>query len=64
MGTRGAFTAEEMVGDWIAEKKMFRAGVFPNVSATGNWEDVGQLHADYLDSHRPGRLRRSFVVGR
>jgi hypothetical protein len=41
MGTRGGFTAEEMVGDWIAEKKMFRAGTFPDVSATGSWEDVG-----------------------
>ena len=41
MGTHGAFTAEDMVGDWIAEKKMFRAGVFPYVSATGSWEDVG-----------------------
>src|SRR3954451_20226909 len=41
MGTRGAFTAEEMVGDWIGEKREFRAGVFPNVSATGRWQDVG-----------------------
>ena len=41
MGTRGAFTAEEMVGDWVAEKRAFRAGVFPYVSATGRWEDVG-----------------------
>jgi uncharacterized protein YkwD len=41
MGTRGAYTAEEMVGDWIAEKKVFRAGVFPDVSSTGNWADVG-----------------------
>jgi hypothetical protein len=41
MGTRGAFTAEDMVGDWIAEKTMFRPGTFPYVSSTGNWADVG-----------------------
>ena len=41
MGTRGAFTPEDMVGDWIAEKRMFRAGTFPYVSSTGSWEDVG-----------------------
>ena len=41
VGTRGAFTAEEMAGDWIAEKSVFRAGIFPDVSTTGRWEDVG-----------------------
>lgn len=35
------FTPEEMVGEWIAEKAQYRAGVFPNVSRTGNWVDVG-----------------------
>ncbi len=35
------FTPEEMVGEWIAEKARYRAGVFPNVSRTGNWTDVG-----------------------
>jgi hypothetical protein len=41
MGTRGAFSPEYMVADWISEKAVFRPGVFPNVSRTGNWEDVG-----------------------
>lgn len=36
-----AFTPEDMVGDWIAKKARYRAGVFPNVSRTGNWIDVG-----------------------
>jgi len=29
-----------MVGGWIAERAMFRPGVFPHVSTTGNWADV------------------------
>jgi len=40
MGTRGYFAPEQMVGTWIAERRAFRPGVFPNVSATGNWYDV------------------------
>ena len=41
MGTRGAFSVERMVSDWASERRMFRAGVFPAVSRTGNWADVG-----------------------
>lgn len=40
MGTRGAFSPEQMVGSWIAERREFRPGIFPNVSRTGNWQDV------------------------
>jgi hypothetical protein len=40
MGTRGAFSPEQMVGTWAQEKAYFRPGVFPNVSSTGNWVDV------------------------
>jgi hypothetical protein len=40
MGTRGAFSPDQMVGSWIAERSYFRPGVFPNVSRTGNWLDV------------------------
>ncbi len=55
MGTHGAFTAEEMVGDWIAEKKVFRAGVFPYVSSTGRWEDVGHYtQIVWADTDRVG----------
>jgi len=35
------WTPEEMVGEWIAEKTDYRHGVFPNVSRTGRWSDVG-----------------------
>ena len=41
MGTHGAFSVEAMVGGWSSEKRFFTPGVFPNVSRTGNWEDVG-----------------------
>ena len=41
MGTRGAFSPEQMVGGWLSERNEFRPGIFPNVSRTGNWFDVG-----------------------
>lgn len=41
MGSRGAYSVETMIGGWLSEKRWFRAGVFPNVSRTGNWSDVG-----------------------
>ena len=41
MGTRGAYSLEEMAGSWAAEKRIFRAGIFPEVSRSGNWSDVG-----------------------
>lgn len=40
MGTRGAYSPEDMVGSWAAERRYFRNDVFPNVSTTGNWLDV------------------------
>jgi len=40
MGTRGAFTPEQMVSNWTSEKRYFRPGIFPAVSSTGNWLDV------------------------
>lgn len=45
MGTAGAFTPEVMVGSWGAERSMYRDGVFPNVSTTGNWLDVSHYTA-------------------
>lgn len=35
------FTPEDMVGDWIVERRLYRQGVFPNVSRTGDWVAVG-----------------------
>jgi hypothetical protein len=40
MGTRSAYSLEEMAGSWAEEKSLFRAGTFPNVSASGQWGDV------------------------
>ena len=41
MGTHGAFSVEAMVGGWASERRFFAPGVFPNVSRSGDWEDVG-----------------------
>jgi hypothetical protein len=40
MGTRGAYSLEEMAGGWAEEKGLFRPGLFPNVSSSGHWGDV------------------------
>ncbi|SNS78027.1 Cysteine-rich secretory protein family protein [Sphingomonas laterariae] len=39
-GTRGYYSIEDMVGLWIAEKKNYRAGVFPANSRTNRLDDV------------------------
>lgn len=41
MGTRGAFNVEGMAAGWLSERRWFRPGVFPAVSSSGNWSDVG-----------------------
>lgn len=41
MGTAGGYSLEEMIGSWAAEKRYFRPGMFPDVSSSGNWSDVG-----------------------
>ncbi|MEA3041925.1 MAG: hypothetical protein QOC65_1414 [Sphingomonadales bacterium] len=41
MGTAGAFSIEEMVGSWAAEKSVFVPGRVPNVSRSGHFGDVG-----------------------
>ena len=33
----------QMIGNWLKERDKFRAGVYPNVSTTGRWEDVSHL---------------------
>ncbi|MBX7526781.1 CAP family protein [Qipengyuania vesicularis] len=40
-GTASAFPYERMSGAWIDEKRFFIDAEFPNVSTTGNWQDVG-----------------------
>ncbi|MFL6844809.1 MAG: CAP domain-containing protein [Allosphingosinicella sp.] len=61
MGTRGAYSLEEMVGGWAGEKSLFRPGIFPRVSASGNWSDVAHYtQMIWKDSTRIGcALHRS-----
>jgi hypothetical protein len=37
----GSRSPEQMVGVWLAEKASFKPGVFPDVSTTGDWAQVG-----------------------
>lgn len=41
MGTTGYYSLTNMVDSWGAEKRYYRNGVFPDVSSSGNWADVG-----------------------
>jgi hypothetical protein len=41
MGTSGYYSITQMVDAWGGEKKFYKHGVFPNVSSSGNWADVG-----------------------
>ena len=41
MGTRGAYSPGQMAASWVSEKALFRPGVFPAVSRSGNWAAVG-----------------------
>ena len=41
VGTAGAFSPEEMVGAWAAEKQFFQNGNFPNVATTGQSQIPG-----------------------
>ena len=40
MATTGYLSDSQLAGMWVAEKHHFAPGLFPNVSRTGNWEDV------------------------
>ena len=41
MGPIGVYSPESMIGLFIAEKRHFKPGNFPEVSSTGRWQDVG-----------------------
>ena len=59
LGTRASYSPEEMVGMWIAEKRHFKQGVFPDNSRTGNLEDVGHYtQLMWSDTARVGCARR------
>ena len=40
MGSTGYYGIEDLVAFWIAEKRNFQPGMFPDVSRTGQWKDV------------------------
>ncbi|MDB5686464.1 MAG: SCP-like extracellular [Rhizorhabdus sp.] len=40
-GTRGYYGPEAMVGLWVAEKKNFKPGIFPNNYVTGDLDSIG-----------------------
>jgi len=41
MGTSGYYSLTQMVDGWGSEKKYYKNGIFPAVSTSGNWADVG-----------------------
>jgi len=41
LGTSGYYSHTDMVDSWGSEKQYFTAGIFPEVSSTGSWRDVG-----------------------
>jgi uncharacterized protein YkwD len=61
-GTSGYYSAESMVGLWIAEKKNFKPGIFPANSRTGNLEDVG--HYTQLMWRSSGKVGCALAKGR
>ncbi len=61
MGTKHAYTAEDMVAAWVNEKRWFKPNVFPNVSQTGNWKDVG--HYVQLVWHNTTRVGCAVAEG-
>ena len=40
-GTLGHFAPWQMIDMFVSEKRHFRPGIFPQVSRTGRWSDVG-----------------------
>lgn len=40
-GNIGCFSDSEKVEHWASRRKYFKSGVFPDVSTSGNWVDVG-----------------------
>lgn len=58
MGTRGAFSYNEMVGAWVDERRIFKSGLFPDNSTTGKWQEV----AHYTQIVWPTSLRMGCAV--
>ena len=69
-GTKDDYTPEEMIGFFVDEGKQFKRGLFPDVSTTGRWEDVGHYTQLVWKDTREvgcalvGNARRDFLVCR
>ena len=61
MGTAGAYPIKAMVGGWIGERQWFQPGVFPAVSSTGQWSDVG--HYTQMVASRTTRVGCAIRTG-
>src|SRR5947208_6369336 len=61
-GTPRAFSPESMVALWVAEKKDYRPGVFPNNSRSGDLERVG--HYTQLIWRGSDRVGCATAIGR
>ena len=61
MGSAGDFDPEQMAQAWADEKKDFVAGVFPNVSRTGDWFAVG--HYTQMISRRSTKIGCAIAHG-
>jgi hypothetical protein len=61
LGTSAHYSPEDMIGLWIAEKKDYRAGIFPANSRTGDFEDVG--HYTQLMWRATGRVGCALARG-
>lgn len=59
MGTHNAYTLKAMANAWAGEKRIFRAGTFPDVSRSGNWSDV----AHYTQMIWRGTTRVGCAIG-
>jgi len=43
MGSRGVYDYRAMMAGFLREERVFRPGVFPATSSTGNWSDVAHF---------------------
>jgi hypothetical protein len=61
MGTSQAYPVQAMVGAWLGERRWFRPGIFPAVSTTGRWSDVG--HYSQIVARRSTRVGCAIRLG-
>lgn len=60
MGTAGAYSLGDMIGDFLSERTDFRPGRFPHVARGGDWSKVGH----YTQLIWPGTRQLGCAVAR